>query len=528
MARFPMTAAEAYLPADLRGDDAANVRDNLAASASPISVEPTVRKRRNMRAEQIARLVSLGSTPEEAAMYVDRMIEVTGSDIDPELFDSYNTPENNESLRRSIAAGNASAARMNAFEADYNAATGHPEYGYDESGNPAKLGKVDIDNPSEPQLRAKGARSYQRRAPYNAEIEALNYGPGSDYVTDTAGVEPDLIDSTVPGPRTLDGRSPTPSRGLNAEEAEAYNTRPANGLSKRDSDMRERGFVPVVTPDGVRYMLAGGKGDSGPIPGGVGRRGARPDLTGEREDDEGNALPAKYEEVEKVGPDGRTVVVLAPTREFKKEQADNLRERRKALAAERQARRDRWQATAYLAGGSQNLNSGNRWIANALANMSPEQQEQAMRYMLPGGDRRALVDAQNMENANDVIKRYLTSGAVAGLGANDMNREVLQGKRRLEAQGWFDDWLYKNHGTGGRGGIMVGPYNSESMERAVNYMMQVYGLSRPEAEAIAQSQGVPGVAQSPSGRANAGASGPSAAPEAGYMPTDGWAPPTSL
>lgn len=447
--------------------------------------------------------------------------------LDPSAGGHMSVPPETPAQKQSRMEGYQRAdARMQGFENEYNAVTGHPEYGYDESGNPAKLGKVDIDNPSEAQLRAKGARSYQRRAPYNAEIEARNYGPGSDYVTDTAGVEPDLIDSTVPGPRTLDGRSPTPSRGLNAEEAEAYNTRPANGLSKRDSDMRERGFVPVVTPDGVRYMLAGGKGDSGPIPGGVGRRGARPDLTGEREDDEGNAMPAKYEEVEKVGPDGRTVVVLAPTRKFKKEQADNLRERRKALAAERQARRDRWQATAYLAGGSQNLNSGNRWIANALANMSPEQQEQAMRYMLPGGDRRALVDAQNMENANDVIRRFLTSGAAAGLN-NPAQAAAIQ-QQQLQQQQEMVDWAEKhvneNYAWDADSWFPGSDFTEAERTQTINALMNRYGppngtLTLADATRIVDNIG----SRKPRPRAAQSGSQP-----AGAMPTDGWAPPTSM
>ena len=481
------------------GKPKSNVDQNLEASDSTIAVESVAGREpgwsvrgRPMRQEQIDRLVEAGDDPETAARVVDSQAEIHGGQIQPGLFDSYNTPQGNAALRQRIAEGKQANARMDAFEADYNAATGNPEYGYDEAGNPARLGAVDIDNMSEADLQARGARRYQARAPYNAEIEAANYGPGSDYAPSAA--KPSYVDMTVPGPRTLDGKPTAKSRGLTAEEAEAYNARPPGGLSQRDRDMMARGYVPVVTADGVSYRPAyvapGNKYD---IPGGPGRPGPRPDL--EVTFDE--TKRPKYEMVEVTGPDGERRAAYAPTQEFRNQQNAVLKERRQRLAEERRAALARWQATAYLAGGSQNLNSGNRWVANALVNMTPEQQDEAMRYMLPGGRLRAQVDAQNMENSNDVIKRYLTAGATGEFGKDDLNREVLEGRRRLEAQDWFDGWLSQNHGQGGRGGFFVPPYNAQSMARAVNYMMQVYGLTREQAEAIAQSGGVPGAPQQP-------------------------------
>jgi hypothetical protein len=392
-----------------------NVDANLEAAATPISVEPTAGKPRDIRQEQIDRLVAAGDDPRTAAMVVDRLREINGGEMQAGLFDSYNTPEGNEALRQRIAQGQAANARMAAFETNYNAETGHPEYGYDEAGNAARLGRVDINNRSAAELREAGARRYQHRAPYNAEMEAANHGPGSDYVSSTE-VEP-FVDATVPGPRTLDGKSPTPSRGLTAEEAEAYNTRKPGQLSQRDADMRARGFVPVVTRDGVRYMLQSDMFDGellAPMdetgnprrspPGGVGRQGSRPDLTESSE-----LYPrGKYETRTELGPDGRDVDVLAPTQDFKDKIAANQKRRSDALAAERKARRDNWQATAMLAGGSQNLNSGNRWIANNLVRMKPEDRDESLRYMLPGGPLAAQVDAAHNEQLSALGLRVAT------------------------------------------------------------------------------------------------------------------------
>lgn len=400
-----------------------SVEQNNDAAATPIVLESVAGmptgwgpRGRDMRQEQIDRLIEAGDDPVTAARVVDHEMATNGGRIQPGLFDSYNTPQGNEALRGRIADGRRANARQEAFEANYNTATGHPEYGYDEAGNPARVGRVDIDNMSEADLLGRGARRYQARAPYNAEIEAANYGPGSDYAP--SAEKPSYADMTVPGPRTLDGKSPTPSRGLSADEAEAYNTRKPGQLSQRDRDMMARGYVPVVTADGVSYRPGYvSESNKYAVPGGPGRPGPRPELAG------------KYEMDVAVGPDGVERDVLVPTAKFRDGQDQVLDARRKRLADERKEARQRWQATAYLAGGSQNLNSGNRWIANALANMDPEEQKQAMRYMLPGGQLQAQVDAQNMQNANEVIKRFMTSGALAG-----MTNPAAEAQRRMAEQ----------------------------------------------------------------------------------------------
>jgi hypothetical protein len=284
----------------------------------------------------------------------------------------------------------------------YNAETFAEGYGFDDSGNPAFLGRVDIDNPSEGELVDRGRRAYNARDPRGAEVAAAGGQIYGDYVPSDEVLEP--LGMTAPGPRTLDGRpAAMPKPLMTPEEVEAYDVRPDRGLSQRDRDMAQRGYVPVVTPDGVGYRLQYVPGrpqnDGYQIPGGPGRAGPRPDL-------EGN-----YEPKTMVGPDGNPVQVWSPTKEFSDGQKAVLKTRRDALNADFQKRRDRRIAMAMLAGGSENLNAGNRWIAEALLDMTPEQRASSMRYMLPGGDRAAAVDAGGARNA----MRMMNAEALAGM-----------------------------------------------------------------------------------------------------------------
>ena len=79
---------------------------------------------------------------------------------------------------------------------------------------------------------------------------------------------------------------------------------------------------------------------------------------------------------------------------------------------------ERWnnyRAQMMLAGSNPRKNQVNAWSMMNDPNVSAEQRR-ALQYMLPGGQLAAGVDAQNMQNANEVIKRFMTSGAAAGAG----------------------------------------------------------------------------------------------------------------
>jgi hypothetical protein len=102
-----------------------------------------------------------------------------------------------------------------------------------------------------------------------------------------------------------------------------------------------------------------------------------------------------------------------------------------AAKAERARRQAAWRAQSMLAGGQPTGGPrGTKAAANAWTMMGDQgltdDQRSSLRYMLPGGQLAAGVDAQNMQNANDVIKRFMTSGAAAG-----MNNPLAQAQAEM-------------------------------------------------------------------------------------------------
>lgn len=244
----------------------------------------------------------------------------------------------------------------------------------------------------------------------------------------------------VPSPRGLDGRSAQGAPFASVEEAENYSERAeATGMpglyspSQADDDMRARGFVPVYTPDGrVSYQLEAVDGSF--VPGSPGRAGSRADLTAPRPDGKGGMMPGPYYRDSAEGPTGGQQV-LRPT-----EATLAKRDAAYAKAKERQDARNpykdmaspaermkRFHAQIQLGGG--HLSPQAIQLETMLNGMTPEQRQQAMRYMVPGGQFAAGVDAQNMQNANDVIKRFMTSGA-----ANMQNNPLAQTQAQLAQQ----------------------------------------------------------------------------------------------
>jgi len=413
-----------------------NVDADLDAASAPLTIDPVAGEPRLHRshAERMQALIASGMSPKQAMQVAGRQV-----------------------VEAETAAGQARAdARVQSGYRDprqtaYNADTFAEGYGFDDSGNPAFLGPVDIDNPRTGGLPGRSDaprlidREYNFRDPRGAEV-ALNDlpHPGREVRDDP----PRRLGVTVGGPRTLDGRPPEPPRSLmTPEDVEAYDVRPPRGLSERDRDMRERGMVPVVTPNGVTYMLeyrpteapteediiSGGRGavvagrdgklfrppnDGYPIPGGPGRAGPRPDLEG------------KYETKVMVGPDGNPVQVLVPDKDMREKEATALAGRQAAYQTRKVAREEDFQsrrahrlALAQLAGGSQNINSDNRWMAEALLAMTPEQRSSSMRYMLPGGNLAAGVDAQNAQLSGKMAQQAMTAFLANNPGADPEARK---------------------------------------------------------------------------------------------------------
>jgi hypothetical protein len=209
--------------------------------------------------------------------------------------------------------------------------------------------------------------------------------------------------------------------------------------------------------------------------------------------------------------------------------------------AEQKAARDNWRATAMLAGGSQNLNSGNRWIANSLVRMSPEDRAESTRYMLPGGQLAAQVDAANAEAAAGMAQRAMTAFLANNPGADpEMAKRAAEQALRKQ-----------NPAQAGTGDISGNNYSSpEAMkeferlaqehdttytgfsyddERKLARTLQNPPYNMPQAEAEAKAYEYAEKRRWASGGGPVG-SRPAAPPPADGVggPTDGWAPPTSM
>lgn len=165
---------------------------------------------------------------------------------------------------------------------------------------------------------------------------------------------------------------------------------------------------------------------------------------------------------------------------------------RQAVAAKRAAgesdRMQRFLAQVQLGGGRQTPQSIQ--LETMLNGMTDEQRQQAMRYMVPGGQLAAMVDAQNAASAAKMAQSAVTSFLANNQGAGDLLRDKQKQENVANAQKWWDAKFENDHGTVD-GGFWGRPYYNDQYEQDVRYMMNVYGLDRPAAEAIASSRGTP-------------------------------------
>lgn len=296
----------------------------------------------------------------------------------------------------------------------------------------------------------------------------------------------------VPAPNTGGGLRPRQGEAFDSVgEAEAYYTRPEiapgrYGPSQADRDMAERGFVPVVTPDGVRYKLAS-EGAPGNMPGGNGRRGYREDLVRptKRTATNPDMIPM-WEEGEGVSPSGQGVHVLVPTAANRIYNANMERERRlirqataanmpimefaqrsgaydellsdddtvaRLMAAEgrrkqQQSQADAWRAQTMLAGGQTTPRS--RAAVNAMMGADADTQNQIRAYWASGGQGATPLEVQAAEGkrAAELAARTV-QGALAGGAAEQAVQDKIAQEKYNRAKTDFNDWLNRRGGPRG-------------------------------------------------------------------------------
>lgn len=421
----------------LRGLSPADLNPLDAASA-PITPDPAVASRgwavrgNTPREDMIRRYVSAGFTLEEATRLVDRETARSG-DRPRGLFEQDNTPWGNAALADRVSGLRQTEARQEQFERDYNDATGMPVRPQVAVSAP----QVDDDMvPLTPdQLRALGQNPYTE--------------PGVNMPDGTLAARPRAIENERAA-RVYNERIPVTGdmQGQVPQDA-------AFAPSMRDRAMAARGFYPVYRPDGsVGYSVGTGTemrnsqdiADGRGIPGGLGRSGPRADLE------------PGFDLVPVRGPNG-TVYVYRQNEESRAKQAAYMQERQvarmadatgldeSALAAmspeerrmavrsskrsDAQDRMNAWKSQMMLAGRNPAKNMVNAFNAMGDSDLT-DQQRSSLRYMLPGGQLAAAVDAKQLDEAAALAQRAVT-GALAGGGHTSLAQAQMEQASRDRA-----------------------------------------------------------------------------------------------
>jgi hypothetical protein len=294
---------------------------------------------------------------------------------------------------------------------------------------------------------------------------------------------------TEPGVRMPDGSRVTPPQAIyDEQEAAAYNIRTPDGAgwykpSGRDKAMAARGYVPVENQDGsVSYRL-GPSGGVDNLPGTPGRGGRRDDLEAPMVDAQGkpmldaNGDPIPLFRVRSMpGPISENNLVYVLSDEARAKNAAQRRESqlyrdakiqgvspaallaanpgdygdltaggqrdrvnaRAANEGARQAaaakREEAWRAQMMLGGGRPTGGiGGSKATVNAWLNLPEEQRASAMRYMLPGGQLSATVDANNAAQAGRMAQAAMTA-FLNGQNSGQLNPLQQQQLNQMQSQ----------------------------------------------------------------------------------------------
>lgn len=163
------------------------------------------------------------------------------------------------------------------------------------------------------------------------------------------------------------------------------------------------------------------------------------------------------------------------------------------------AARDRWQATAMLAGGSHNINSGNRGAYNILNELKDEDRDRALLYMTPAGPLAAGVDARSADRAAEMAQRAMTAFLANNPGADPEARkraEEMIMREKNPAMAGTNDIAGRNFESpqaqdeferlaASMDTTWVGFSYDDERRLAAALMKPPYNMSQPEAEEFA-------------------------------------------
>lgn len=323
------------------------------------------------------------------------------------------------------------------FERDYNEATGMPAR--PQVAAPAPQVDADMVPLTPDELRARGQNPFTE--------------PGVNMPDGTSMVRPQAI-ATEQDARDYNTRIPVTHENAMQAGADA-----AFLPSPRDRDMMARGFFPVYAPDGsVSYSVGTGPSEMLPsadgrgIPGAPGRLGPRADLqetdpsrpgfvlekvrgpTGTnyiyKQNDAARAKQAAYMQERQIarmadatGMDETALAAMSPE------------ERRMAVRSSKrsdaQDRMNAWKSQMMLAGRNPAKNMVNAFNAMGDSDLT-DQQRSSLRYMLPGGQLAAAVDAKQLDEAAALAQRAVT-GALAGGGQTSLAQAQMEQAARDRA-----------------------------------------------------------------------------------------------
>jgi len=301
--------------------------------------------------------------------------------------------------------------------------------------------------------------------------------------------------------------------------------------SQRDIDMAARGFFPVNADDGsVSYSVGTGReplevqdGRRG-IPGALGRFGPRKDL--QEEVVPGQPIQPGFTLSPVRGPTG-TNYIYKQNQAAQKQQAAYMDERqiarfadasglpeaelaamtpdqrrsavRGAKRADASDREEAWRAQMMLGGGRPTGGiGGSKATVNAWLNLPEDQRASAMRYMLPGGQLSATVDAANATQAGRMAQQAMVAFLQNNPGATPEQRLAaeLQLRKVDPAAAGATDISAGKHGTpeaikeyerlAASNDTTTGGFSYEDERRLAGALRQPpYSLSQAESEARA-------------------------------------------